>query len=126
MKNIIVIILSAFLLGAVSLLFVAKKANNSLDKDLKITRSSADSLSKVTSLLDKNATKFRNESDSLAARNEALEKSITQTNSKLAATQREVSKNQKTTVETNKKYNELLSSQKDLDKQLAALKKANE
>ena len=74
------ILLAIFLLGSVSLLFVAKNANNGLDEDLKVTKSDLHSLMKIREHLDDEVNKFKSKSDSLALKNGALEKSLNQTN----------------------------------------------
>src|SRR2546430_2841167 len=102
MKNVTTIILAAFLVGALSLLFVAKRANTRLDKSLLSTRSQADSLLKQTESLDKSAKKFKGQSDSLAIKNQELQKTVAQSNSRLASKEREILKSNN---EANKKWN---------------------
>jgi hypothetical protein len=119
-------LLGVFLLGAVSLIFIAKKANNSLDADLKMTKSNADSLLKVTGSLDEGIKKVKGRNDSLSLKNGELEKSLARTNSKLAAKEGEIQKNKIATDEANKKYDNIVASQKDLNKQLVSLKTLND
>jgi DNA repair exonuclease SbcCD ATPase subunit len=113
------------LIGAGSLLYVAKQANNSLDKDLKMTKSNADSLSKLSGSLQNKVDNFKAKGDSLTVKNESLQKSLTQTNSRLTAQRNDYNRVQKTVDDANKKYNELMTSQKDQDKQLANYKAMN-
>ena len=126
MKNpAISILLGIFLLGSVSLLFIAKKANNTLDRDLKMIRLNADSLIKINGSFDADLKRMKGQNDSMEIKNDALKKSFTQTNSKLAAKDHELLQIKKVVDETNTKYNDLVSSQKDLEKQMAILKTQN-
>src|SRR6478736_2258216 len=110
------ILLGIFLLGSVSLLFVAKKDNNELYRDLTVTRSKADTLSKENESLNYDLKRSKGRNDSLTSNSAELEKSLTLTRDKLAAKERDLSKTYKTTEETNKKYNDLLSAQKAWEK----------
>jgi len=119
------ITLGVFLLAAASLLFIAKKANNSLDRDLIATRSKADSLSKNNELLGDRVKRLNGKSDSLVVKNGELEKSIELTTSQLASKDREIWKTHKAAANATKKYDDLVVAKKDWDKQLANLKTAN-
>jgi hypothetical protein len=126
MKNSLAsIVLSVLLVGTGSLLYMAKKANNSLDRDLTNTRSKADSLSTAAGILQNNVSRFARQIDSLSTKNGELEKSVAQANTKLAAREREAWKDRKAVTETAKKYNDLLASQKNRDTQLSNLNAAN-
>jgi len=120
------ILLGVFLLAAVSLIFIEKKANNSLDRDLKIARVNADSIAKLNVSLDEDFRKAKTRNDSLAIKNNDLEKSLAHANSNLAVKNGEIRRIKSTTDETNKKYSDLLASQKDFDEQIATLKKLND
>ena len=120
------ILLGIFLLGSVSLLFVAKKDNNELYRDLTVTRSKADTLSKENESLNYDLKRSKGRNDSLTSNSAELEKSLTLTRDKLAAKERDLSKTYKTTEETNKKYNDLLSAQKAWEKESGNLKDVNE
>jgi hypothetical protein len=127
MKNPAVsMLLGIFLLGAVSLLFVAKNANERLDKDLRMTKSNADSLLKVAGSFDAGIKRVKSQNDSLSVKNEELKKSLEQTGSKLAVKDGEIWRTKKAADETSKKYNDLVSSQKNSEKQIAALKALND
>jgi hypothetical protein len=119
------ILLTIFLLGSVSLLFIAKKDNSDLYRDLAVTRSNVDSLSKEKELLDNNLKKFIGKNDSLASKTKELEKSNTLTRNRLAAKERDIAKTNKITEETNKKYDDLLSTQKKWEKESTNLNDAN-
>ncbi|MBI1767049.1 MAG: hypothetical protein HY015_01080 [Bacteroidetes bacterium] len=125
MKNSITgIILVLALLGVGGLFFTIRKANT-LKQNLISAESKTDSLRKEAEFLGKDVKIFQGKTDSLTSKNQELEKSFTETNSKLTATQQEVWKNQKAIEESAKKYNELLATQKDWEKQMANLKTAN-
>jgi hypothetical protein len=119
------ILLTIFLLGSVSLLFIAKKDNNDLYNDLKVTRSNLDSLLKEKELIGNNLKKSTGKNDSLTSKSGELEKSLSLTRSRLAAKEREIAKVNKTTDETNKKYEDLLSGQKEWEKESRNLKDVN-
>ncbi len=130
MKNPVATITSAvlaiFLLGAGSLLFVAKKDNNDLFRDLTEARSKTDSLAKTSESLNKDLKIVTVKNDSLASKNGELEKSLSLTHTQLAARERDISKTHKTIEETNKKYNDLLSAQRTWEKESGDLKEANQ
>jgi hypothetical protein len=120
------ILLTIFLLGSVSLLFIAKKDNNNLYRDLSVTRSNVDSLLKEKESLDNNLKKIKGKNDSLTSKSGELEKSLSLTRNRLTAKERDIAKTNKTIDETNKKYEDLLSAQNEWEKEARNLKDANE
>jgi uncharacterized protein YhaN len=126
MRNPVVsILLTIFLLGSVSLLFIAKKDNNNLYSDLNVTRANADSLSKEKESLGNTLKKIRGKNDSLTSKSSELGKSLSLTRNRLAAKERDIAKINKTTDETNKKYEDLLAVHKEWEKESKNLKDAN-
>jgi len=125
MKNLLSIVLSAFLLGSISLLYVAKKDNDRFVKDFKVTKSKADSLLTATGTLQNDVTKANRRTDSLAIKNDELGKSLSQITITLTSREKEIRKNNKATQEAAKKYDDLFTLQKDGEKQLVNLKIIN-
>src|SRR5689334_1943699 len=99
MKSALNIVLSLFLAGAVSLIFVAKNTKDNLDRHLKASLSKEDSLTNKSQSLEKESKKFKSKSDSLSSKSIDLEKTIEQTNSKLAVMRREISSTRKSVDE---------------------------